>query len=63
MNCVTLQVFARKLDQLESTVSQLASASNELVNSGFLSDNDDVKQQVQDCFKTALYPLFFFNYC
>lgn len=62
MNCVTLQVFARKLDQLESTVSQLASASNELVNSGFLSDND-VKQQVQDCFKTALYPLFFFNYC
>lgn len=43
-----LQVFGRKLDQLESTVSQLESASGELVNSGYLSDNDDAKQQVLD---------------
>ena len=45
LDCVW-KVFDHKLDQMESTLAQLESASHEMIKGGLLAEDSDVMRQV-----------------
>ena len=44
--CGLLQIFDQRLDNLDSTINQLESTGQQLLDAGYLSDEDTGKRQV-----------------